>query len=126
MNAGGEGDLQLRAHAIGAGHEDRIPPALAIELKERAEAADRCKYAAASCFSRHGGDPPLGLISDRNIDAGIGVAHERSSFPKGLGELLDPRICGTDGATAPRPGGSAPPGTCRGARRCAPAPKLPP
>ncbi len=80
MNAGGEGNLELGAHAVGACDQNGFAPALAVELKQRAKAADGCENAAAKCFSGHRGNAPLGFIRNRNIDAGIGVAHETWLF----------------------------------------------
>src|SRR5271170_6839738 len=82
MNVCGECDFELRAHAVGAGDQDRIAPAFPVQMKQRAEAANRREHAAAKRFSGHRRNAPLGLIRDRNVDAGVGVTHEGGSFLK--------------------------------------------
>ena len=76
MHARGEGDFQFGADAVGAGDQNGIAPALAIELKERAKAADGREHAVRERAAGHGGDAPLGLIGSRDIYSCIGVAHE--------------------------------------------------
>ena len=80
VDAGRAGDFQLGAHAVAAGDQHGIAPAFLIQLKERAESANGREHAAPKSFPGHGGDPPLGFVRNRDVDAGIGVAHVRSSF----------------------------------------------
>src|SRR5215472_7203514 len=84
MDSGGESDLQFCADAVGARHQNGISPAFAIELEQRAESADGSQNAPPERFSRHGGDAPLGFVSNLNIHAGFGVAHEPDSISAGV------------------------------------------
>ena len=72
--------LELGAHTVGAGHEDGIAPAFLVKLKQRPESADGRQNAAPEGLSGHCGDTPLGFISGRNVDAGIGVTHQEARF----------------------------------------------
>ena len=46
VQAGLDGDLELGAHAIGAGHQDGIAKARGLEVEQAAEAAQAADYAA--------------------------------------------------------------------------------
>ena len=83
VNTGSECDLQFRADAIRASDEHRIAPALAVELEERAEAANRRKHTSLKRFLRHRGNSPFGFVRNRNIHAGIGVTHVEVPFLEG-------------------------------------------
>src|SRR5208283_5309596 len=81
MNSHGERDFQLGAHAIGARYQDRVAPALAVQLKERTEAAHRRQHATAKRFPRHGSDPAFDAVGYRDIYSCIGIAHEKNLLP---------------------------------------------
>src|ERR1700735_2438216 len=83
MDSGGECNFQLGAYTVGASHQNRIAPALAVKLEERAKPAHGRQHATAKCFPRHCGDPALDAVSYRDIYSSIGIAHEMNLLPEG-------------------------------------------
>src|SRR5580704_7594799 len=80
MNSSSKSDLELRAHAIGASHQNRIAKAFAVNFKQRPESTDGRKHAAPESAPGHGANTPLRLIGERNIYSSIGVAHRSKAL----------------------------------------------
>src|SRR5277367_4327929 len=80
MNSGSECNFEFCAHAVSAGHQDRIAKPFTIDFEERAEAANRRKHSASKRAPGHGANAPLRLISDRDIHSSIGVTHRSKAL----------------------------------------------
>src|SRR5262249_4907218 len=70
MDAHGDGDFELGADAIGAGHEHRLFPFLVVEGEECAEIPDAAEDAGSERAGSVMADALLGFVSDRDIDTG--------------------------------------------------------
>ena len=79
--AGHEGDLELRADAVGARDEHRILKPVAIEAEQAAERSDVREDAGRERRPRQRPDAAHRLVSGVDIDAGLTVVHQKSSFP---------------------------------------------
>ena len=90
VDAGGGGDFQLGADAIGAGNQHGLSPALQVQSEERAEGADAAEDAARKSARGHAADALFGLVRARNIHTGIGVAHAEA-FSGNRGSCVESR-----------------------------------
>ena len=79
--AGHEGDLELRPDAVGARDEHGILKPVAVEAEQTAERSDVGEHAGRERRPRQRLDPPHRLVSGVDVDAGLTVVHQKSSFP---------------------------------------------
>ena len=92
--AGHEGDLELRADAVGARHQHRLPIALAVETEQPAERADLREHARRERRPRERLDAPDGFIAGVDVDAGgFVVAHSLSLGPVRQKSSLPMSVC---------------------------------
>lgn len=80
VNAGQKGDFELRANAVGAGHEHRVGGAGKGRAKQCAEAADVTEHLGVERRLCQVADAALGFLSGRQIHAGVTVCHH-GGFP---------------------------------------------
>jgi len=73
VDAGLKRDLQLRAHAVGARHQHRLPLGARIQPEEPAEEAELAQHLRIERGAHQLPDPPLGLVAGVDVHAGRGV-----------------------------------------------------
>ena len=76
-----ERHLELGADAVGARHQHRLAVSVAVELKQSAERPDIGQHARGERGFRERLDPADGLVARGDVDAGVAVVHQKSSFP---------------------------------------------
>ena len=70
----GEGDLELGAHAVGAGDQDRLAELFGVQREQAAEAAHLAEHLAAARGGQQPGQGGFDLVAQVNVNAGGGVS----------------------------------------------------
>ena len=79
--AGHERDLEFGPDAVGARDEDGVLKPVAVEAEQAAERSDVGQHAGREGRPRQGLDSPHRLVSGVDVDPGLTVIHQKSSFP---------------------------------------------
>ena len=85
VDAGGDGHLDLGAHAVGGGHEHGLLVAREVGAEQAAEGADLREHPGVEGAAGQGLDARLGRVGRGDVDARLAVVHGRGSVSPGLG-----------------------------------------
>ncbi len=79
VHAGHEGNAQLGADAVSAGHQHRIVNAHVREPEQAAKRTDLGQHAARERPARERADPPHDLVTGVDVDARLLVVHQNNA-----------------------------------------------
>ena len=80
VTPGQKRDLQLRPDAVSARHEHGTAVAISIQFEKAAEGSDFRQHASGKRRTSEPANPANRLVAGVDVDAGIAVIRQKSSF----------------------------------------------